>query len=163
MGKNFKFENPAFKPPKAMMQLVDAFTDTYKPVPREEYADEIFPVRRLRDYFQAWPVPKMPDPLPPYLTELEKRGYPMQTGYDGLPALFCVRWKVRGEVCSVEETTDFRDDSHDMDDSIRTGLASMKALISRRMTERRQYSQYPDEEDEEGENSEDGGDDWGEE
>lgn len=156
MGKNFKFENPAFKPPKAMMQLVDAFTDTYKPVPREEYADEIFPVRRLRDYFQAWPEPKMPDPLPPYLTELEKRGYPMQTGYDGLPALFCVRWKVIGEVCSVEETTDFRDDSHDMGDS-------MKALISRRMTERRQYSQYPDDEEEEGENSEDGGEDWGEE
>lgn len=160
MGKNFKFENPASKPPKPIIQLVDAFTDTYKPVSHEEYADEIFPVRRLRDYFQAWPVPKMPDPLPPYLTELEKRGYPMQTGYDGLPALFCVRWKVRGEVCSVEETTDFGGDKN-MEDSVRTGLTSMKALISQRMTKRRQYSQYPDEE--EAEKGEEGGEDWDDE
>lgn len=161
MGKNFKFENPAFKLPKAMMQLVDAFTDTYKPVPMEECADEIFPVRRLRDYFQAWPVPKMPDPLPPYLNELEKRGYPMQTGYDGLPALFCVRWKVKGEVCSVEEITDSSDGDQHNEDSSRTGLASIKALISRRMNERQQYSQYPDNEEEE-EEHEDDGENWDE-
>lgn len=162
MGKNFKFDNPAPKPPKPVMSLIDAFTDTYKPVEREEYADEIFPVRRLRDYFQAWPIPKMPDPLPPYINELEKRGYPMLTGYDGLPALFCVRWRVRVEVCTMEETTDSRDDSHDTEDSIRTGLTSMKALISRRMTERRQYSPDFDSE-EDGEGGEEAGEEWDEE
>ena len=41
MGKNFKFENPAFKPPKAMMQLVDAFTDTYTGETRLPHADRI--------------------------------------------------------------------------------------------------------------------------
>ena len=158
MGKNVKFENPAFKPPKATMQLVDAFTDTYKPVPREEYAEEIFPVRRLRDYFQAWPVPKMPDPLPPYLNELEKRGYPMLTGYDGLPALFCVRWKVRGEVCTVEETTVCREDAGDGEDDIRTGLASMKALIARRMKDRKDDAEDSEEySDTEGYDEEDNG------
>lgn len=78
--KKLKYPDPALQPPKAMMQLIDAFTDTYRPVSREENAEELFTVRRLRDYFQAWPVPKMPDPLPPYLIELERRGFAMQTG-----------------------------------------------------------------------------------
>lgn len=153
MKKKPKFEDPSFRPPKAMMQLVDAFTDTYKPVEREEYADELFPVRRLRDYFQAWPVPKMPDPLPPYLNELEKRGYPMQTSYDGTPALFCVRWRVRGEVCTVEETTDNEQD----DDNVRTGLTSMKTLIARRMEQRKsdEEDDLDDTGSDEGENDED--------
>lgn len=84
--KKLKYQDPAMQPPKALMQLVDAFTDTYKPVEREEYADEVFTVRRIREYFQAWPIPKMPDPLPPYLVELERRGFAMQTAYDGHPA-----------------------------------------------------------------------------
>ena len=40
--KKLKYQDPALQPPKALMQLVDAFTDTYKPVEREEYADEVF-------------------------------------------------------------------------------------------------------------------------
>lgn len=51
--KKLKYQDPALQPPKALMQLVDAFTDTYKPVEREEYADEVFTVRRIREYFQA--------------------------------------------------------------------------------------------------------------
>ena len=144
--KKLKYQDPAMQPPKALMQLVDAFTDTYKPVEREEYADEVFTVRRIREYFQAWPIPKMPDPLPPYLVELERRGFAMQTAYDGHPALFCVRWQVRGEVCTVEETTDCRNDTHHTEDNVRTGLVSMNALIARRMMER-----PPDEEEEEDE------------
>lgn len=124
--KKLKYQDPALQPPKALMQLVDAFTDTYKPVEREEYADEVFTVRRIREYFQAWPIPKMPDPLPPYLVELERRGFAMQTSYDGHPALFCVRWHVDEEICSAEET-------HDKEDEVRTGLVSMKALIARRI------------------------------
>ena len=50
--KKMKYQDPAMQPPKALMQLVDAFTDTYKPVEREEYADEVFTVRRIREYFR---------------------------------------------------------------------------------------------------------------
>lgn len=142
--KKLKYQDPALQPPKALMQLVDAFTDTYKPVEREEYAYEVFTVRRIREYFQAWPIPKMPDPLPPYLVELERRGFAMQTAYDGHPALFCVRWQVDEEICTAEET-------HDKEAEVRTGLVSMKSLIARRMMER------PADEDEEEE------DEWGEE
>lgn len=142
--KKLKYQDPALQPPKAITQLLDAFTDTYKPVEREEYADEVFTVRRIREYFQAWPIPKMPDPLPPYLVELERRGFAMQTAYDGHPSLFCVRWHVDEEICSAEET-------HDKEAEVRTGLVSMKALIARRMMER------PADEDEEEE------DEWGEE
>lgn len=147
MGKKkFKYQDPALQPPKALMQLVDAFTDTYKPVEREEYADEVFTVRRIREYFQAWPIPKMPDPLPPYLVELEKRGFAMQTAYDGHPALFCVRWQVDTELCTAVEVPDGQEKS----ENVRTGLVSMKALIARRMMDR-----PPDEEDEEDEWDED--------
>ena len=139
--KKLKNQDPALQPPKALMQLVDAFTDTYKPVEREEYADEVLTVRRIREYFQAWPIPKMPDPLPPYLVELERRGFAMQTSYDGHPALFCVRWHVDEEICSAEET-------HDKEAEVRTGLVSMKALIARRMMDR-PADDGDDEEDEE--------------
>ena len=129
-------------PPKAITQLIDAFCDTYKPVIREEYAEEIFTVRRIREYFQAWPVPKMPDPLPPYMEELEKRGFAMQTSYEGSPALFCVRWQVRGEVCSAEEINE---------QDIRTGSIAMKELISRRISMRpdEPLSNNPEDEEEE--------------
>lgn len=143
MKKKLKFQDISQQPPKAMMQLVDAFEDAYKPVEREEYAEEIFTPRRLREYFQAWPIPKMPDPLPPYLNELERRGFAMQTGYDGQPALFCVRWHTDREICTVEEERDTEAD-------VRTGLVSMKALIARRMMERE-----PDSEEEEDDEDED--------
>lgn len=139
--KNLKYQDPALQPPKAMMQLIDAFTDTYRPVSREENAEELFTVRRLRDYFQAWPVPKMPDPLPPYLIELERRGFAMQTGYDGLPALFCIRWKMSGEVCCATEVEEEKDSSP------RNGLESMKSLIARRMSLRLSDEEEDDEEE----------------
>lgn len=139
--KKLKYPDPALQPPKAMMQLIDAFTDTYRPVSREENAEELFTVRRLRDYFQAWPVPKMPDPLPPYLIELERRGFAMQTGYDGYPALFCIRWKMSGEVCSATEVEEEKDSSP------RNGLECMKDLIARRMAQRLSDDDEDEEED----------------
>lgn len=122
--KKLKYNDISARPPKAMMQLVDAFTDNYSPVMREEDAGAVFTVAKLREYFNAWPVPKMPDPLPPYLNELERKGFAMQTGYDGQPAIFCVRhdtvWEPR--VTAEEE-----------DDGIRTGLTGIRKLIERRM------------------------------
>lgn len=86
------------------MQLVDAFCDTYRDACREEDADEVFTVRRLREYFSAWPLPKSPDPLPPYINELEKRGFSMQTCWDGQPAVLCQRRKnTRSASASGEE------------------------------------------------------------
>lgn len=89
MGKKGKENKPA--QPKAMMQLIDAFADAFRPSVMEEEAEEVFTVGRIREYFQAWPIPAMPDPLPPYLDELEARGFLMRTGFDGQPAIFCTR------------------------------------------------------------------------
>lgn len=92
MGKNSKdFQQAAPPRPKAIVQLVDAFTDAYRCVANEEECEEIFNIRRLRSYFQAWPLPKMLDPLPPYLEELERRGYGFVNTFDGNPAILCVR------------------------------------------------------------------------
>lgn len=140
--KKHKNLDPMMVPPKATVQLIDAFTDTFKAVPKEEVAEEIFTVRKLREYFQAWPIPKMPDPLPPYLCELEKRGYAMQTGYDGQPALFCIRWKVNDEVCVAEE---MEDDAR----QVRTGMASIKSLIADRLENRTYFEEEEEEEEEE--------------
>ena len=85
------------------MQLVDAFCDTYRDAGSEETADEIFTMRRLREYFGAWPLPKTPDPLPPYVNELERRGFAMHTCWDGQPALFCQRQAERAVTVAVEE------------------------------------------------------------
>lgn len=138
MKKIFKPETPP--PPKAMMQLIDAFCDTYKPVAHEEDADEVFTVRRLREFFNAWPLPKTPDPLLPYMNELERRGFAMHTSYDGQPGLFCLRWQIRGEVCTVEEESEAKQ---------RTGLSSIRLLIDRRMKERRILHPEENDDDEE--------------
>ena len=123
--KKLKYDDPSLRPPKAMMQLVDAFTDNYSPVMREEDAGIIFTVAKLREYFNAWPVPKMPDPLPPYLNELERRGFAMQTGYDGQPSLFCVRHDTVWEPC--------REEAEEDDGGIRTGLTGIRGLLERRL------------------------------
>lgn len=123
--KKLKYDDPSLRPPKAMMQLVDAFTDNYNPVMREEDAGVIFTVAKLREYFNAWPVPKMPDPLPPYLNELERRGFAMQTGYDGQPSLFCVRHDTVWEPC--------REEAEEDDGGIRTGLTGIRGLLERRL------------------------------
>lgn len=128
MKQNFKpFQKQEPPRPKAVMQLIDAFCDTYKPLPTEDQAEERFTMRKLREYFQAWPLPKMPDPLPSYLEALEDKGYAMQTGYDGSPCIFCIRWKARGELCQAEETTE---------DDLRMGAEEIRQLIARRMSNR---------------------------
>lgn len=75
--------------PKAVGALVEAFLRTYEPASSEQEADEVFTMRNLRQYFQAWPIPKMPDPLPPYIEEIEDNGFTMVTLFDGNPAFLC--------------------------------------------------------------------------
>ena len=143
--KKTKFEDPAMKPPKAMMQLVDSFTDSFRCTLCEEDAEEVFNVARLREYFNAWPVPKMPDPLPPYLNELERRGFAMQTGYDGQPALFCIRNRARvGEYASAT----------DEGKSPRYGLETLGAMLERRMCARVETDDEDEEDTEEDETGE---------
>ena len=65
--------------PKASHPLLSAFSSTFEPVSSEHLAHEVFTTGRLREYFQAWIVPKMPDPLPVYLDELDCMGFAMRT------------------------------------------------------------------------------------
>ena len=79
--------------PKPTQPLLDSFRDTYEPVNSEHLAQELFTTGRLREYFQAWVVPKMPDPLPVYIDELAYMGFPMRTSFDGSP---CIMVRYRG-------------------------------------------------------------------
>lgn len=79
--------------PKASQPMLDAFRNTYEPVISEHLAQEVFTIGRLREYFQAWIIPKMPDPLPVYIEELDYMGFPMRTSFDGSP---CILVRYRG-------------------------------------------------------------------
>ena len=80
---------------KPTQALLRSFENTYEPVSSEHMAQELFTMGRLREYFQAWIVPRMPDPLPMYLDELAYLGYPMRTSFDGSP---CIMVRYRGSV-----------------------------------------------------------------
>lgn len=80
---------------KPTQALLRSFENTYEPVGSEHMAQELFTMGRLREYFQAWIVPRMPDPLPMYLDELAYMGYPMRTSFDGSP---CIMVRYRGSV-----------------------------------------------------------------
>ena len=81
--------------PKASQPMLSAFRNAYEAVNSEHLAQEIFTMGRLREYFQAWIIPKMPDPLPIYIEELEYMGFPMRTSFDGSP---CIMVRYRGAV-----------------------------------------------------------------
>lgn len=88
---------------KPTQALLRSFENTYEPVSSEHMAQELFTMGRLREYFQAWIVPRMPDPLPMYLDELAYMGFPMRTSFDGSP---CIMVRYRGAVeVQAEEVT----------------------------------------------------------
>lgn len=69
-------------------ELLDALFSGYEQVEHEVMATDIIGIGRLREMCQAWIVPRMPDPLPLYLAELERRGFHLRITYDGSQALF---------------------------------------------------------------------------
>lgn len=87
--------------PKASQPMLSAFRNAYDAVSSEHLAQEIFTMGRLREYFQAWIIPKMPDPLPIYIEELEYMGFPMRTSFDGSPCIM-VRYRGAMEVHAEE-------------------------------------------------------------
>ena len=99
------------QPPKAVSAMLDAFVSTFSPALKEEEADDFFTVAKLRQYFNAWPIPKMPDPLPPYIKELGENGYVMLTGYDGRATIFVKkRISLAGLPIIRHEKLDFGDE-----------------------------------------------------
>ena len=87
--------------PKASQPMLAAFRNAYEPVSSEHLAQEIFTVGRLRDYFQAWIIPKMPDPLPIYIEELDYMGFPMRSSFDGSPCIM-VRYRSAVDIPAEE-------------------------------------------------------------
>lgn len=170
MKKHFKPFNNEPPRPKAAMQLIDAFTEAYKPVPDEDLADDLFTIARIREFFNAWPIPKMPDPLTAYLDELEKRGFAMQTSYDGSPAIFCAYRRAKGTpTYAIDMSKDKEgctdDEEDDEEDDLRTGEAQLRELIALRMANRpKEDEPFPpcgedgwEDEEEEGEEEEENG------
>lgn len=72
-------------------ELIDGFISGYEQVDHEVMATEVMGLGRIRELMQAWQVPRMPDPLPMYLAELEKRGYYLRISYDGSQVFFLRR------------------------------------------------------------------------
>lgn len=136
MKKHFKPFNSEPPRPKAAMQLIDAFTEAYKPVPDEDLADDLFTIARIREYFNAWPIPKMPDPLSAYLDELEKRGFAMQTSYDGSPAIFCAYRRAKGTPTYAIDVSEEGYRNEEEEEDVRTGEAELRKLIASRMANR---------------------------
>lgn len=109
--------------PRPTQALLEAFNRSYEPVSSEHLAQELFSMGRLREYFQAWIVPKMPDPLPMYLDELNYMGFPLRTSFDGSTCIM-VRYRGAMDVKAeevVEEnmempvyTDDWEDDMSDI-------------------------------------------------
>ena len=114
LGLQFQKNGAGAPPgPKPTQALLDAFQNTFEPVSSEHLAQEFFSAGRLREYFQAWIIPKMPDPLPAYIQELSCMGFPMRTSFDGT-ACIMVRYRgavevraeeVKGEECAPCELT----------------------------------------------------------
>lgn len=101
LGESFQQNGAGGGGMKPSQPLLNAFRNAYEPVSSEHLAQEYFSMGRLREYFQAWIVPKMPDPLPAYLEELDYMGFPVRTSFDGTA---CIMVRYRGAVdVRVEE------------------------------------------------------------
>lgn len=86
-------------------ELIDCFLCGYEQVEHEVMATDVIGMGRLREIFQAWIVPRMPDPLPLYLAELDRRGYYLRCTYDGSQALF-LRKRMSSEAMEYAQQAD---------------------------------------------------------
>lgn len=69
-------------------QKVAAFCRSYVPCTDEMTAETVFTDFKLRQYFQAYPIPSVGDLLIPYMDALEAEGFHLQTSITGEPAIF---------------------------------------------------------------------------
>lgn len=76
--------------------LIAAFTDSYSAVENEEIAHEVYTVDKLRLYFSAYPIPKMPDPINQYQRRLEEEGFPMRHTSFNVPGILVRRKQKNG-------------------------------------------------------------------
>ena len=67
--------------------MVDAFCEVYEPCDSECAADEIFTIGRLREFFNAYQMIGMVDPLSEYLNMLAEQGYCLHMTSLGVPGL----------------------------------------------------------------------------
>lgn len=105
LGDSFQQKGASGPPgPRPVQSLLNSFRNTFEQASSEHFAQELFSMGRLREYFQAWIIPKMPDPLPVYVDELEYMGFPVRTSFDGTP---CIMVRYRGyKDVEVQEVTE---------------------------------------------------------
>lgn len=126
-GKRMISGNNQVPAPKPSMQLVDAFERAYESASSEHTADEVFTIGRIREYFQAYVLPKMPDPLNAYLEELECRGYRVTSSFDGSPSIL-VRNRIIQAVTINGNEGELKRDADKYTD-IRTGSSSIADIM----------------------------------
>ena len=95
MGRRYTDEEESFEA-VAQPDLLEAFSTTFEDCDQEYYADRVFDYAALRQYFGCILIPKMPDPLPPYIEAMKDMGFVFRTTYDGQPAVF-VKNKHKGK------------------------------------------------------------------
>lgn len=73
-----------------MPQKVQAFCDHYMPVEEQTMQSEVFTEARLREFFKAYHIPSVGDPLTKYLDALAAHGIIMSVTIAGEPAIIVV-------------------------------------------------------------------------
>ena len=68
-------------------QKIVAFTDAYEPAEEESYDTYSFDDRNLREFFKAYPIPSVGDPLSSYIDALEVHGFKLKIGISGEPVI----------------------------------------------------------------------------
>ena len=105
-------------------QKVSAFIRSFAPCDTEAEATEVFNDHRLRQYFQAYPIPMVGDLLTLYIETLDQNGYPLQTSVTGEPAIFVTTKEVENPLLTglltPEETTDEENTAHLLENAVQS-------------------------------------------
>ena len=115
------FQEQGASAPSISQTLVNSFCSAFENAESEHTAHKLFSMGALREYFQAWIIPKMPDMLQEYISELDSCGYPVRTGFDGSPYIM-VRYRgavhVEAEEVGEEEVAELPVYSDDWSDDL---------------------------------------------
>lgn len=115
------FQEQGASAPTISRTLINSFCSSFENAESEHTAHKFFSMGALREFFQAWIVPKMPDMLPEYINELNACGYPVRIGFDGSPYIM-VRYRgavnVEVEEIGEEETSELLVYSDDWNDDL---------------------------------------------
>ena len=87
MGKKLEIKDGVSINDFIVLQKIQAFTDAYEPAGEEGFNTYSFDDRKLREFFKAYPIPSVGDPLSAYIDSLEMYGFTLNIGLSGEPVI----------------------------------------------------------------------------